>query len=566
MNLLDWIILLTTLLGITGYGIWKTRGKRSEKDFISPGSATSWWAIGLSIMATQASAITFLSTPGLGYSTGLLFAQFYFGMPIAILIIALFFVPVFKRLKVYTAYEYLENRFDLKTRWLAAALFLIQRGLAAGITIYAPSIILTKILGWSLTFNILLIGILVIIYTVSGGTEAVTQTHKQQMTVVFLGMFAAFFVLVYYIRQDTGWGVAMDMARISGRLDALVWPDFSVKVKENVWSSRYNIWSGIIGGTFLMLSYFGTDQSQVQRYLSGKSVREIRTGLFFNAIVKIPMQYFILFIGVLTFIFYQTHKPPVHFNVQLDQHLVQSDRAAQYDSLKARVDINFEQKQRALNTADGISIDEWNSARIESDTLKKHINRLAIKSGYKAKVTETDYVFITFIMDYLPIGLVGLLLAVIFSAAMSSTSAELNALATTTGIDFYRRIRGREVHNSTASSARWFTFGWGVLAIAFALFASMLENLVEAVNILGSLFYGTILGIFLVGFGIKYVRGQAVFMAAILAESVVIAFFLLKKEITAWLGFEVEFLWYNVIGCLLVVLVSLGAQIIINND
>ncbi len=564
MDFLDWIVLLTTLLAITGYGIWKTRGKKSEKDFIGSGSGTSWWVIGLSIMATQASAITFLSTPGLGYSTGLVFAQFYFGLPIAIIIIAYFFLPVFKRLKVYTAYEYLESRFDLKTRWLTAGLFLVQRGLAAGITIYAPSIILTKILGWSLTFNILLIGILVIIYTVSGGTDAVTQTHKQQMAVVFMGMFSAFFVLVYYINQDIGWTKAMDMAKISGRLDAIIWPDMEPGSDKNVWSSRYNIWSGIIGGTFLMLSYFGTDQSQVQRYLSGRSIKEIRTGLFFNAIVKIPMQYFILFIGVLTFIFYQTHLPPSHFDVQLKDHLENSSQSEAFASLKKEHTIAFNEGKNMLMSDDQGSVTEWYRVNENETKIKEKINELAIASGYESKVKETDYIFITFITDFLPIGLVGLLLAVIFSAAMSSTAAELNALATTTSIDFHRRIKGADIHNSSARPARLFTLGWGVLAITFALFASMLENLVEAVNILGSLFYGTILGIFLVGFGIRYVKGFAVFISAIIAELVVIAFFLFKDEMAMILNTEVEFLWYNAIGCLLVILISLGIQWVTN--
>lgn len=553
MELIDWIVLLSTLLLISLYGIWKTRGKRSEAEYLGTSSATPWWVIGLSIMATQASAITFLSTPGLGYTSGLQFAQFYFGLPIAMIIIAYYFVPVFNRLKVYTAYEYLETRFDLKTRWLAAALFLIQRGLAAGITIYAPSIILTKILGWSLTFNILMIGVLVIIYTVSGGTEAVTQTHKQQMAVVFLGMFAAFFVLVYYIRQDIGWAKAMDLASVTGRLKALSMPDFNISSENNVWSSRYNVWSGIIGGTFLMLSYFGTDQSQVQRYISSHSIKEIRTGLFFNAIVKIPMQYFILFIGVLTFVFYQTHKPPLHFNVQVDEHLMENVSPSEYAQISVYHDSVYQRKNEALHLSDP-NFTEWKKWDKRSQELKKDIDGLAVKTGYEAKVKESDYIFITFVLNYLPVGLVGLLLAVIFSAAMSSTSAELNALATTTNIDFFRRIRGPG--QASATAARLFTLGWGILAITFALFASMLENLVEAVNILGSLFYGTILGIFIVGFAIKFVRGWAVFIAAIIAEAVVIAFFYLQDEIAEQLGTEIEFLWYNAIGCLVVVILS----------
>jgi len=548
MHLIDWLVLGGTILFITIYGIWKTRHNKSAEAYLNSGNTTPWWAIGLSIMATQASAITFISTPGLGYSTGLSFVQFYFGLPIAMIIIAKFFVPVFHNLKVYTAYEFLENRFDRKTRSLAAILFLVQRGLAAGITIYAPSIILSKILGWNLYVNIFVIGILVIAYTVSGGTTAVTQTHKQQMAIIFLGMFVAAGFLIGYITKDISLSKAIDVASINGRLNAIDWK-FDV-------SKRYNIWSGIIGGTFLMLSYFGTDQSQVQRYLSGRSVKEIKTGLYFNAILKIPMQFFILFIGVLVFVFYQLNTPPVHFDELAIEHVKEVGMGEELGRIQSKHDAVHNSIRNAVVNDESYSEVAKN---LEQDKalVKEQMNDLIITSGYKGKVKkESDFVFITYVLEYLPIGLVGLIMAVLFSAAMSSTSAELNALGSTSLVDFFK-VRNPE--SSDLVLLRWgkiLTALWGVLAIVFAITVNFMENLVEAVNILGSLFYGTILGVFVVAFFFKKIQGNAVFLAAIIAESIVLSLFIFDNQITTILGTRIEYLWYNLIGCVLVVLIG----------
>jgi Na+/proline symporter len=549
MHWIDWSVLLFTILFITLYGVWKTRGNKSAGDYLNAGKNTPWWAIGLSIMATQASAITFISTPGLGYSSGLGFVQFYFGLPIAMIIIARFFVPVYHRLNVFTAYEFLEKRFDAKTRLLAAFLFLVQRGLAAGITIYAPSIILAKILGWNLYVNIFVIGILVIIYTVSGGTAAVTQTHKQQMAVIFGGLFIAFGFLIYYITRDITFSQALDIAAINGRLDAL---DFKFDLE-----TRYNVWSGVIGGTFLMLSYFGTDQSQVQRYLSGKNVKEIKTGLYFNAVMKIPMQLFILFIGAMVFVFYQLHTPPLHFDQLAIEHLENSTEVNTLHALQAEQDV-LAAERRSLITE---SQDLYEEKRLELDNkqaeLKASLTTILEQTSYTGKVKkESDFVFITYVLDYLPIGLIGLIMAVLFSAAMSSTSAELNALGSTTLVDFYKRKNLDAEDDTLLKKGKLYTALWGVLAIVFAITVDFMENLVEAVNILGSLFYGTILGVFIVAFFMKRIGGKAVFWSAIVAELTVICFFLFDEQLDAFLGWKVEYLWYNLIGCLLVMLLS----------
>lgn len=545
MHWVDWLVLLGTLLFITLFGIWKTRGQKNIETYLGAGNSTPWWAIGLSIMATQASAITFLSTPGMGFESGLRFVQFYFGLPIAMLIVAYGFVPIFHKLKVYTAYEFLEARFDLKTRMFTAALFLLQRGLAAGITIYAPSIILSAILGWPLNFNILLIGILVIIYTVSGGTKAVTQTHKQQMAVIFLGMFVAFGILLWYIGQSIPMERAWQVASWSGKLHSI---DLKFDIED-----RYNVWSGLLGGTFLMLSYFGTDQSQVGRYLGGKSVGEIRIGLFFNALLKIPMQYFILLTGVMVFVFYQVEKPPVYFDQQVWEELQQKNPAAG-EQIHRAFEHNWEQKRLAVQEAEPEMFKEYD--HIEKD-LRAQVGALSKEAGIESKVKESDFVFIHFVLKYLPVGVIGLLLAMIFSAAMSSTSAELNALATTTMIDFYKRIRGHshDDHHDLRLS-RWMTAIWGILAILFAMAASMFDNLVEYVNILGSLFYGTILGIFLVAFYFKRVGGKAVLRAGIITEALIIVLYLFQKNINAFLGYNIAFLWYNLIACVLLIVLA----------
>lgn len=554
--------MLGTLLGIVGYGIWKTRMVNSMSSYLGGDRDLKWWTIGLSIMATQASAITFLSTPGQAYDDGMRFAQFYFGMPVAMVILCVFVLPVYYRLKVYTAYEYLEGRFDLKTRSFTALLFLLQRGLAAGITIYAPAIILSTILNWSLFWTNLFIGVLVIVYTVAGGTKAVSVTQKQQMLVILVGMFTAAVILVWQLPADVNFS---DAVAVAGKMDKLNVVDFTFDL-----SNRYTFWSGMLGGVFLFLSYFGTDQSQVQRYLSGRSLTESRLGLLFNGIVKVPMQFLVLFVGILVFVFFQFTRPPVHFNTSNVLALEQSENADTYRELEAQHEQVFEVKQDALRELIG-AIRVGEEAAIErtrTRVVELQNDQIAIRDSVRALISSTDvklepkdddYVFITFIVNYLPIGLVGLLLAVIFSAAMSSTASELNALATTTVVDFYRRsfvTKASDRHYLNASKG--FTILWGFLALCFAMFASLFENLIEAVNIIGSVFYGTILGIFMVAFFLKWVRGHAVFIAAIIAEALVIMLFLLDRHE----HIELAYLWLNLIGCVLVMGIAIVLQAI----
>lgn len=551
ISTLDWIILFGTLLFIVSYGVYKTRGSRNIEGYFLGDKSMPWWTMGLSIMATQASAITFLSTPGQAYEDGMRFVQFYFGLPLAMIILSVFVVPIYYRLKVYTAYEYLENRFDLKTRTLAAFLFLVQRGLAAGITIYAPAIILSTILGWPLEYTNLIIGILVIIYTVSGGTKAVSQTQKQQMAVMMGGMLVAFIVILNLLPEQVGFTDALSVAGSMDRMNAVSF--------ELDFDDRYNIWSGLLGGFFLALSYFGTDQSQVQRYLGGKSVTESRLGLLFNGLLKVPMQFFILLIGLMVFVFYQYQKPPVFFNQAALQQVAGSEYGDSLRSLNEAFDRNFEEKRVLLDEFTAAS--EEGEVRIKEQLVQKLEEQNAIRQQVGDLVEtvdtdlerkDTDYIFIHFVTNHLPIGLVGLLLAVIFSAAMSSTAGELNALASTTTIDLYRRSikkNGSDKHYLIVS--KLLTLMWGIIAICVAMVASLFENLIQAVNLLGSLFYGTILGIFLAGFFIKRIKGNAIFIAAIIGEVVVFGFYFFS---------DIGFLWYNVIGCGTVILAALILQ------
>lgn len=565
MSTIDWIVMLGTLLFIVAYGVWKTRKNKNLESYLLGDKQMPWWTIGLSVMATQASAITFLSTPGQGYTDGMGFVQFYFGLPLAMVVIAVVFIPLYYRLKVYTAYEFLESRFGVNTRILTAGLFLLQRGLAAGITIYAPAIILSQILDWPLAFTIIFIGILVIAYTVSGGTKAVSQTHKQQMAVIFTGMFIAFALLINYLSEHYGFFESLQMAGKLGKMN-MVDTEFDL-------NNRYTIWTGIIGGFFLQLSYFGTDQSQVQRYLGGSSVRESRLGLMFNAVLKIPMQVFILLCGVLVFLFYQHVKPPVHFNEQNLTTIEQEGGREALERLQANHDQLFEEKRLAV---DGLAaaMREGNDAETnarqaevmsllaQEDKLREEVREELQKADPTAEPKDDDYIFITWVMTYLPVGLVGLLLAVIFSAAMSSTSAELNALASTSTVDMYKRVfepNQSDAHYVKAS--RLLTAFFGVFAIGFALMASLIDNLIEAVNILGSLFYGTILGIFLVAFFVKWVKSTAVFIAAIVVEVGVITIYILTRyEVISF-----AYLWLNVLGALSVVLISIVLQALLSD-
>jgi len=477
------------------------------------------------------------------------FVQFYFGLPIAMVIICIVFIPLYHRLNVYTAYEFLENRFDLKTRTLTASLFLIQRGLSAGITIFAPAIILSAVLGWNLTFLNIIIGVLVIIYTVSGGTKAVNVTHKQQMAVIFLGMFAAFFVILYSLPQDITFNKALKIAGASGKMEIL---DFSFDL-----NNRYTVWTGFLGGTFLMLSYFGTDQSQVQRYLSGSSVRESQMGLIFNGLLKVPMQFFILLVGVFVFVFYQFNSSPLNFNPAATKAVKNSDQAAAYVSLEQAHEkiesqkkvLQFEVASDPKNEANKVQIKELEQAEIRN---KEEAKALILKADKDQETNDKDYVFIHFILNNLPRGLIGLLLAVILSAAMSSTAAELNALASTTVVDIYKRSWRKEendLHYVTAS--KWFTLIWGILAILVASIANLFDNLIQLVNIIGSIFYGNVLGIFLLAFFVKYVKGNAVFVAAIITQLIIFAVY--SADI-------LPYLWLNLLGCTLVMVIAVIIQ------
>lgn len=551
MSILDWVVLAGTLGFIVSYGVWQTRGSKNIEGYLLGDKSMRWWTICLSIMATQASAITFLSTPGQAFADGMRFIQFYFGLPIAMVIIAITAVPIYAKLKVYTAYEYLETRFDLKTRSLAAILFLIQRGLAAGITIYAPSIILSALLGWNLTITNIVIGSLVILYTVSGGTKAVSVTQKQQMAVMMGGMIVAGFVVVYKLPDHITF---FDSVKIAGAMGKMNLVDFSFDLND-----RYNFWSGITGGLFLALSYFGTDQSQVARYLSGKSVTESRLGLLFNGLLKIPMQFLILFIGVLVFVFYQFHEPPVFFNNAALQRTEASALAPELKELKEEHKILFTEKTAEINRLTEAfkteNEQEINQIRERIDVVEKkaanirtQVKEVIAQAAPDAETRDTDYVFLTFVMNHMPVGLVGLLLAVILCAAMSSTASELNALASTTTVDIYKRsVNQNADDNHYLKASRGFTILWGALAISFALMASLFENLIQLVNLLGSLFYGTILGIFLAAFYVPYIRANAVFIAAVIAEATVLILY--------WKS-DIGFLWFNVIGCVLVVMIG----------
>lgn len=555
LHLVDWIILSVTLIFIVVYGTHVTRKNTNVKEYIKGGNDSKWWTIGLSVMATQASAITFLSTPGQAFHSGMGFVQFYFGLPIAMIIICLVFIPIYHKLKVYTAYEFLEGRFDLKTRSLAAILFLIQRGLAAGITIFAPAIILSAVLDWDLLSLNIIIGFLVIIYTVSGGTKAVNVTQKQQMVIIFVGMLLAFFMIMSQLPSNITFTNALEIAGASDKMEVL---DFSFDL-----SNRYTVWTGILGGTFLMLSYFGTDQSQVQRYLSGKSVRESQLGLIFNGLLKVPMQFFILLIGVMVFVFYQFNPSPLNFNPGANQEVLKSEFVSEYQELEA-AHIEIENTKKII-FANGFQTEEkevlqsLNEKDLKlKEAAKRIIEKVNIKSTKKIESNDKDYVFIHFIINNLPRGLIGLLLAVILSAAMSSTASELNALASTSAIDLYKRnVRQGKSDTHYVKASKWFTFAWGLIAISVACVANLFDNLIQLVNIIGSIFYGNVLGIFLLAFFIKFVKGNAVFTAALITQAIIIGVFLLD-----WF----PYLWLNLLGCVLVMGIAMILQFVIFSD
>ena len=548
MEEIDWLILISTLVFIVSYGVIKTRNNKNLDDYLKGGNSSNWWTIGLSVMATQASAITFLSTPGQAFHDGMTFVQFYFGIPLAMIIICMVFIPIYHKLKVYTAYEFLEQRFDLKTRTLAAILFLVQRGLAAGITIYAPAIILSSVLGWDLKLLNIAIGTLVIIYTVSGGTKAVNITQKQQMFVIMSGMFVAFFIILNSLPPNIDFYNAVDIAGLGGKMQVL---DFSFDLNE-----RYTFWSGITGGLFLALSYFGTDQSQVQRYLSGSSIKESQLGLLFNAVFKIPMQFFILFVGVMVFVFFEFNSAPIHFNPQAIEYLEKNEKINfnklnnKYEELKKnkrKLQIDFIDRRNNKQSTFKIE-NEILELQMKEKKQRRDVKEMINKSKSKIETNDKDYVFIYFILNYLPKGIIGLLLAVILSAAMSSTASELNALSATTVVDLYKRnLKESKSKKHYVNASKWFTLMWGVVAIIFASFGTLFENLIQLVNIIGSIFYGTILGIFLIAFFIKKIKGNDVFWAACISQLVIFIIY----------GFtNIGYLWLNFIGAFLTIFLS----------
>lgn len=556
---LDWFVLLGTMLGIAAYGAWRTRHVDHLDTYLKGSRTTGWFTIGVSVAATQASAITFLSIPGQGFESGIGFVQNYFGLPLALIIVCAVFLPIYRKLGVYTAYEYLGQRFDGKTRLLGAGLFLLQRGLAAGVTIYAPAIILSTVLGWRLDATILGVGILVIIYTVTGGSVAVSLTQKWQMGVIFAGMVTAFIVLLTKLPSGLGFTGAADLAGTLGKMEAV---DYSLDP-----SKRYTFWSGLLGGLFLSLSYFGTDQSQVQRYIGGASLREGRLGLVFNALMKIPMQFFILLLGALVFVFYQFQPAPVFYNRAEWQHHATGPNAATFRAL--------EDKHAALHVVKQEKIATWRAAQTSSDAaalaaareelvaanratdaVRAEAKKALLAADPSAKVKDSDYVFITFVVTQLPNGVVGLLIAVMIAAALGSKASELNALGTTSTIDLWRHFRPLAAHDERRNVrvAKIFTAVWGLVAIAFALFAGFSENLIEATNILGSIFYGVVLGLFLVAFFFKRVGGTAVFWGAITAQLLVFALYA---------TLSISYLWYNLIGCAACVLFAVTLQAVL---
>jgi len=557
LNPLDYFVLLATILGIAGYGAWHTRHRSDMAAYWKGVGKTRWTVIGLSVMATQASAITFLSTPGQGYDGGLGFVQNYFGLPLALIIVAAIFLPLYRRLNVYTAYEFLGKRFDGRARLLGAALFLLQRGLQAGITIYAPAIVLTTVMGWPLDLTIICTGIVVIVYTVSGGSDAVSVTQKYQIGVIFAGMLAAAVVLILRLPDGLSMG---DTLRVAGGFDKLRGVDLRFDLRE-----RYNVWSGIIGGVFLSLSYFGTDQSQVQRYLSGPSLRESRLGLMFNALFKIPMQFGILLLGVLLFVFYQFEPAPVYFNAPAWEQAKAdgaADQLAAFEGIYATAHDEKAQSIRAWLDAeragDAAAAESARTAAVAAQERSRTIRADAIaalqETNERAKAEDYDYVFITFVLDFLPHGLIGLLMAVFFAAALSSLAAELSALGETTNVDFYRFVVRREApERHYVTSSRLLTVFWGVVAIGFALFADQQENLIEAINIVGSLFYGVVLGMFCVAFFVRYVDGWAVFWGAIASQTLIFVLYFSGLA-------DFSYLYYNMIGCVACVVLSMALQ------
>ena len=558
MQLFDWIILIVTLLFIVSYGVWKTNDSKNVQDYILGNNETPWHVVGLSVMATQASAITFLSTPGQAYHDGMGFVQFYFGLPIAMVIVSLTFIPIYHKYKVYTAYEYLGKRFDTRTRSLAAFLFLFQRGLGTGLTIYAPAIILSGLLGWNINYLNIIIGLLVIIYTVTGGTKAVNVTQKQQMFVILLGMLITFFWILYYLPNDMSFSNAMHIAGANDKMNIV---NFSLDPEE-----KYTFWSGITGGFFLALAYFGTDQSQVGRYLSGKTVKESQMGLLMNGLLKVPMQFFILLTGVLVFVFFQFNPVPLNFNPNNKISVENSPFKKEYHALEKKLELVSEDK-KVINL---LYIDQLNqdydnpilrkemiALSDKEKDLRDRAKEIITKADSHSETNDKDYVFFHFILNYLPKGLIGLLLAVIISAAMSSTASGLNALASTTTIDIYKRnLKDEKSDKHYLNASKLFTLFWGIVAILFACIGTLFENLIQLVNIIGSIFYGTVLGIFLVGIYSKRIQSDAIFYSAVFSQITIFIIYYFTIYIYPSGEEKLGYLWLNFIGATLTIVLA----------
>ncbi len=556
MELLDWIILITTLSFIVLYGTYKTKGSQNIQEYILANQSTNWFTVGLSVMATQASAITFLSTPGQAYHDGMGFVQFYFGLPLAMVVICMVFIPVFHRLKVYTAYEFLENRFDLKTRTLASVIFLIQRSVGTGLTIYAPAIILSSILNWDLTVIIVSIGIVIIFYTYFGGTKALNITQKQQAFVIMAGMLLTFFIILFRLPAEVNFVNVFDVAKVEGKLNLL---NFSTDFNE-----RYTVWNGLTAGFFLMLAYFGTDQSQVGRYLSGKSIKETQMGLLMNGILKVPMQFFILLVGVMVFIFFNFYQAPLHFNPVNTSKVLQSEYREEYRGLEIELKNLLNEKKEITQIYTGQLNQGYENELLEEKLISLNENETKIRKDARtiiakvdkdAELNDKDYVFIYFILNHLPHGIIGFLLAVILSAAMSSSASGLYAVASSSAIDIYKTYKPGLSEKHYLKATKYLVIFWGIICILTACLITLFENLIQLVNIIGSIFYGTVLGLFLIAFFFKYCKGKATFWAALLTQLIVIYIFSLDV---------ISFLWLNPIGALMVICFAFIFQFIIN--
>ena len=550
MTNLDWTLLTFTLLFIIVYGVYKNHKDKNIDGYLLGNQSLPWYHVGLSVMATQASAITFLSTTGQGFDDGMRFVQFYFGLPLAMIVLCVTFIPIFHRLKVYTAYEYLEKRFDGKVRVFTAFLFLIQRGLSTGISIYAPSIILSTIFGWDIFWTNILMGGMVLTYTVVGGTKAISYTHLQQMIVITVAMVLAGVIVVMMLPENIGLVKAL---KIAGKANHTKVISFDFNPKD-----RYNLWSGLIGGFFLQLSYFGTDQSQVGRYLTGESITQSRLGLVMNGLLKIPMQFLILLVGVLVFVFYQYNPSPVFFNKVETDKLRTSQYAPEFVAIEKQYNELSEKRKQLLVSSDNLDnqqLEVYKSSLHASDSLAKSLKGQVIelikKNNPSASTNDRDFVFLRFVLDHLPHGLIGLLIAVIFAASMGSIASAYNSLAATSVVDVYRKF-SKNVPSEKAelNASKVSTVIWGLFCIFVAQYANQLGNMIEVVNVLGSLFYGIILGVFLVAFYFKSIGGTATFWAAIISQAVILGIgipqVILKVE---WIAY----LWFNPIGCFLVI-------------